>query len=246
MPNAPTRSRDESHHGRRSRSLRGGRTRAESLATSLKDADITAIYTTEFKRTQQTAAPLAKALGIAVTVIPSKSTADPEASRGTGQRAGGRPLELCAGGHRPLGVSMPVKITDDDFDNLFIVDRGSVAARRRHSSASLPVSHWARTTTTRTMTRSSVARTRWAGAAGHGGRSYSCRSSGRRTVADRATVSARELGAHLGRRTRLAAAPPLIEEVELVKRLDVGASTRHFRSSRSGNRSRAGRFTTCG
>ena len=40
-----------------------GRARAESLAAALKDAKITAIYTTEFKRTQQTAAPLAKALG---------------------------------------------------------------------------------------------------------------------------------------------------------------------------------------
>src|SRR5438045_7579771 len=37
-----------------------GRARAESLATVLKDADISAIYTTELKRTQQTAAPLAK------------------------------------------------------------------------------------------------------------------------------------------------------------------------------------------
>ncbi len=40
--------------------------RAESLAAMLKDAKLTAIFTTEFKRTQQTAAPLAKALGLTV------------------------------------------------------------------------------------------------------------------------------------------------------------------------------------
>ncbi|MBA2301670.1 MAG: histidine phosphatase family protein, partial [Acidobacteria bacterium] len=49
-----------------------GKARAESLATALKDARITAIYTTEFKRTRQTAAPLAKALGIEPTVVPAK------------------------------------------------------------------------------------------------------------------------------------------------------------------------------
>jgi broad specificity phosphatase PhoE len=35
-----------------------GRARAEALAKALRDAKIAAIYATEFKRTQQTAAPL--------------------------------------------------------------------------------------------------------------------------------------------------------------------------------------------
>ena len=46
-----------------------GRARAESLATALKDAKITAIYATKYKRTQQTAAPLAKALGLTVNIV---------------------------------------------------------------------------------------------------------------------------------------------------------------------------------
>ena len=41
----------------------------------LKDAGITAIFATQYKRTQQTAAPLAAALGVTVVTIPSADTA---------------------------------------------------------------------------------------------------------------------------------------------------------------------------
>src|SRR6266446_2098902 len=58
-----------------------GRARSEGLAKTLRDANITAIYATEFKRTQQTAAPLAKA----------------------------------------LGISDPINIAENDYDNLFVV-----------------------------------------------------------------------------------------------------------------------------
>ena len=117
-----------------------GRARAESLATLLKDAKITAIFATEFKRTQQTAAPLAQALGLTVKVIPSKSTADlvkqVEATRGN----------VLVVGHsnsvpdvvKALGISTPVTIGDDDFDNLFIVNRGV----NRGTSASLLRLHY--------------------------------------------------------------------------------------------------------
>src|SRR3954467_6709895 len=46
-----------------------GRARAESLAAVLKDAEISAIYTTELKRTQQTAAPVGEALHLKPTVV---------------------------------------------------------------------------------------------------------------------------------------------------------------------------------
>jgi 2,3-bisphosphoglycerate-dependent phosphoglycerate mutase len=107
-----------------------GRARAESLATMLKDAKITAIFATEFKRTQQTAAPLAKALGITVTTVASNSTADLlkkiRASKGN----------VLVVGHsnsvpdviKGLGVSTPVTIADDEFDNLFLVSRGATAS----------------------------------------------------------------------------------------------------------------------
>src|SRR5438093_7590296 len=53
-----------------------GRARAEELARILKDSGITAIFTSEFKRTQQTAAPIAASTGISTTVVPAK---DPNA-----------------------------------------------------------------------------------------------------------------------------------------------------------------------
>ena len=53
-----------------------GQKRAECLATTLKDAGIKQIYVTDATRSQQTAAPLAKALNIKPTILPAK---DPNA-----------------------------------------------------------------------------------------------------------------------------------------------------------------------
>jgi broad specificity phosphatase PhoE len=46
-----------------------GAVRARRLVDVLKDAGVTAIYTTRYKRTRETAAPLAAALGIAATTV---------------------------------------------------------------------------------------------------------------------------------------------------------------------------------
>lgn len=53
-----------------------GEKRAECLAAMLKDAGIKQVYVTDVTRTQQTAAPLAKALKIKPTILPAK---DPNA-----------------------------------------------------------------------------------------------------------------------------------------------------------------------
>jgi phosphohistidine phosphatase SixA len=51
-----------------------GEKRAECLAAMLKDAGIKQIYVTDAKRTQQTAAPLARALKIKPTILPAKDS----------------------------------------------------------------------------------------------------------------------------------------------------------------------------
>jgi phosphohistidine phosphatase SixA len=102
-----------------------GRARAESLAAVLRDAKITAIYTTEFNRTKQTAEPLAKALGIPPTVVQSPDM------KGLIEKvkAGGNALVV---GHsntvgpilEALGVSEKITLGDSDYDNLFVVVPG--------------------------------------------------------------------------------------------------------------------------
>ena len=102
-----------------------GRARAEALARMLKDKNITAIYATEFKRTQQTAAPLAQALGIKVTVRPAKATDFALTLR----TLKGNTLVV---GHsdtipnliRELGISEPISIGQNDYDNLFEIELG--------------------------------------------------------------------------------------------------------------------------
>ena len=49
-----------------------GHKRADALAQILKDSQITAVFVTEFKRTQETAAPLATATHLTPTIIPAK------------------------------------------------------------------------------------------------------------------------------------------------------------------------------
>lgn len=52
-----------------------GRARAEALARTLEEAGVTAIFASEFARTQQTVAPLAARVGLEVTVHPAGDTA---------------------------------------------------------------------------------------------------------------------------------------------------------------------------
>lgn len=104
-----------------------GRARALSLAAALKDAKITVIYATEFKRTQQTAAPLARAAGLAVTTVPSKNVAELIA------KLKAEPGNVLVVGHsntvpdviKGLGVAVEIKIDDSEYDNLFVLPPGN-------------------------------------------------------------------------------------------------------------------------
>jgi broad specificity phosphatase PhoE len=102
-----------------------GRARAEALAKMLKDTNITAVYATEFKRTQQTATPLAKALSITITTLPAKDNAallaKLRASTGNALVAGhGDTIPALI---KALGISDPINIGENDYDNLFAVVR---------------------------------------------------------------------------------------------------------------------------
>ena len=107
-----------------------GRARAESLAAMLKDARVTQIYVSEFKRTHQTAAPLAALLKLTPVTIVQKDIAQLAART---QEAPGNVLIV---GHsntvpeilRALGIQDQITIDDAEFDNLFIVTRGATPA----------------------------------------------------------------------------------------------------------------------
>lgn len=103
-----------------------GNVRAETLAAMLKDAGIKAIYTTEYKRTQQTAAPLAKALGITATVVPAREMKSlvEKLKSGSGNALVVGHSNTVGETIAALGVTEPVKVGDADYDNLFVVIRG--------------------------------------------------------------------------------------------------------------------------
>jgi phosphohistidine phosphatase SixA len=110
-----------------------GLVRAGSLAAMLKDAGITAIFATQYKRTHQTAAPLATALGVTVVTIPSADTA------GLLAKVKAAPGNVLVVGHsntlpeliKGLGVDTPVTVAESEFDNLFVVTRGEKPALLR-------------------------------------------------------------------------------------------------------------------
>lgn len=103
-----------------------GHARARRLAEILRDAGVAAIFVTEFKRTQQTAAPLAKALGVTPSVIKAADTK----TLLTRLRATKAPALVV--GHSntvpevaaALAGTPPITIADDDFGNLIVVSRG--------------------------------------------------------------------------------------------------------------------------
>ena len=103
-----------------------GKARAQALATLLKDAHISAIFTTQYKRTRDTARPLATTAGVTVTSLDASDTA------GLAARVKGASGNVLVVGHsntlpdliKALGITEPVTIADDQFDDLFLVLRG--------------------------------------------------------------------------------------------------------------------------
>jgi phosphohistidine phosphatase SixA len=99
-----------------------GEARAAKLAAMLADAGITAIYSTEFRRTQDTAKPLAAKIGVSVTTVPAgdlaaltaKISGDPKGIALVVGHSNTVPAVIKA-----LGGTAPA-IADSEYDNLFI------------------------------------------------------------------------------------------------------------------------------
>ena len=104
-----------------------GHVRAEALARILKDAGITTILISEFKRTQQTAAPTSRSTGIAPTIVAGK---DIGALVSKLRRLNGNALVVGHGNTIPdiikaLGIEPPIEIPDSDYSELFVVTIGA-------------------------------------------------------------------------------------------------------------------------
>jgi len=103
-----------------------GHARAEALGLMLKDAGITAIFTSEFKRTQETAAPTSAATGVAPTVVIGKDT---ESLVSKLHQLNGNALVVGHGDTIPnivkaLGIDTSIQIPDSDYTELFVVTLG--------------------------------------------------------------------------------------------------------------------------
>jgi broad specificity phosphatase PhoE len=104
-----------------------GQKRADALAHILKDSQATFVFVTEFKRTQETAAPTARAARVKPMVIPANDTgALVEKLRALN----GNALVVGHGNTIPdllkaLGITTPVSIPDDDYTEVFAVLMGN-------------------------------------------------------------------------------------------------------------------------
>ncbi len=103
-----------------------GRARADALARILKDSGITAIFTSEFKRSQETAAPTATSTHVVPTVVAAKDT---DALVAKLHQLNGNALVVGHGDTIPniikaLGINSPINIPDADYSELLIVTLG--------------------------------------------------------------------------------------------------------------------------
>jgi phosphohistidine phosphatase SixA len=102
-----------------------GQARAQELARMLGNAGVTAIYASQYVRTQQTVEPLAKKISLPVVEIDSKNTTELTRRISTLHRGG---VVFVAGHNNTVpeiiaalgGGNSPV-IPENEFDNMFIV-----------------------------------------------------------------------------------------------------------------------------
>jgi broad specificity phosphatase PhoE len=108
-----------------------GQQRAQDLRTALKDAGVTDVYVTQYKRTRQTAEPLAEASGISTIERPINATNSATYARDLAHeiltRSAGKSVLVV--GHsntvpdivKALSGSAVPAITDAEYDHIFVV-----------------------------------------------------------------------------------------------------------------------------
>ncbi len=109
-----------------------GRARAESLAVSLARTTVDAIIHTQFKRTGQTAAPLAAQKGVTPLVVTATGTEVQHAAEVVRSLDGLKGKTVVYVGHsntvpaviQALGITPAPVISDTSYANFFIVTRG--------------------------------------------------------------------------------------------------------------------------
>ena len=100
-----------------------GQKRADALAHILKDLQITSVFVTQFKRTQETAAPTARASQVSPTVLPAN---DIGALAEKLRALTGNALVVGHDSTIPdllsaLGIATSVSIPEDDYTEIFAV-----------------------------------------------------------------------------------------------------------------------------
>ena len=108
-----------------------GKARAQKLAAMLADAGVVAIYTSEYRRTKDTAAPLAAKTGVAAEVVPAR-----DAAALIEKIRSHRDGAVLVVGHsntvpviiKALGGST-VTLSEDEYDSLFFVAANGTTTR---------------------------------------------------------------------------------------------------------------------
>jgi phosphohistidine phosphatase SixA len=105
-----------------------GRKRAECLAMTMRDGDVRTVIVSEFKRTQQTAAPFVTSSKLTLTVIAAGDTQKIVDTVTAAAKSGGNVLVVAHSNTMPdiiksLGVTPPA-VGDHEYDRLFIVRVG--------------------------------------------------------------------------------------------------------------------------
>lgn len=125
-----------------------GKARAQILADTARADHVSAILTTQFERTKETAAPSAKALGITPEVIPATSPSHVQAMAAAIRKHAGQTVLVVEHSNTvpaiiaALGAKQPPAICDAEYDNLYVVRiaaDGKATVKREHYGGRTPV-----------------------------------------------------------------------------------------------------------